>query len=509
MSQPATPGPQALDAEKALLGAALIEAPKVLPYAIRRGIGPKSFSDARHAAIWTSILEVNDAGSAVDPITVSQRLGELGVLTKVGGTMALSAMIDACQTSAHAEHYVKIVENYAQRRQLIDCAARLAAIAHDPELVPSDAGLRMIDEIAQIVRTRDHKTNAEHIDDVIAAWTVKHDAGIRQQQDPNYQVPLSGPSLGFADPDWANERWAGNLSNDDITHWQSCDDILQGLQPGYYLLAGRPSAGKTSFGNNISLNLALAGMPVACCTIDLPARRLLGRSLCNLSENSLAGILKGYVRDEKWQNVLTQAQTLKSLPIHILQNQSGLYEWASWLRLMHAQHGIKLATIDYVQQLRGKTRSQSIDDRMTEVSEVVKQTAIDLNIPILAYAQFNRQSEIDSRPPTIADLRGSGSFEQDAMCAMLLYKLPRYFYDENPLSPWHQKRVRAVICDIAKSQDGETGPVPFWFHCAYFTFRQAPPRFGLTEEEWKLCNNPKLFDEKQNGTTTPAKGKRS
>jgi replicative DNA helicase len=326
---------------------------------------------------------------------------------------------------------------------------------------------------------------------VLTAWGVKHDAGIRAEQDPTYTVPLSGPSLGFPEPEFDHPRWRNNLTSQEISRYNSIDEVLQGLQPGYYILAGRPSAGKTSFGNNIALNLAEAGHHVACVTIDLPQRRSLGRSICNLAGVSLQKILKGYVRGDQWQKVLDKAVLLKILPIHILENQSGLYEVAAWARLMKAQYDIKLLTIDYIQQLRGKLRSNSLDDRMTEVSEVIKSLAAELGIPILAYAQFNRQSEIDSRPPTLADLRGSGTFEQDAMVAMLLYKFPNYPYDTNPLSEWSEKHVRPVVVDIAKSQDGETDKVPFWFRGGYFKFQPAPPRFGLSKEDYDACLNPK------------------
>jgi replicative DNA helicase len=425
------------EAERGALGAMLMDGLRLVPVARRMRLKPESFFSVPNQTVFRAVLETFDGAKGVDLVTVGDWLKTHGKEVEVGGIRFLEDLVDATPTAAHGDHYLDVVRQKFILREVQRVASEIAFEVHRQDRgdeflkqVPTRF-MQIIDGVVEV------KNNREEMAEIIQEWRDIHDKKTRAG------LPIPFPRL---------------------------HGIVGGLCPGLVIVAGRPSEGKTTFEDNLSSYVAGEGFAVGRITMDMTRKRLLARALCRKGGVSLPKFKFGYAGESNFSKVGAAADVLSEYPMFINEDDRELMGICTWARAMKMRHEMQMLTIDYVQQIEdaAATSWQGEHQTITKVSRVLKRLANELKIPVLLVSQLNREAEKSQRAPRLSDLRGSGSLEQDASVAMLVYRDPDIDrgYDK-------ETGKRPTWVDVAKNQDGETGVVEFWMHQNYFLFEEA------------------------------------
>ena len=238
------------------------------------------------------------------------------------------------------------------------------------------------------------------------------------------------------------------------------DEMTAGLQPSELIIvAARPSMGKTAFSLNLALNAALyQKKTVAYFSLEMSKEAVMARCLSSASRIHMGDLKVGRISDENWPKLISTAAKLSDSPLYI-DDSSGIspFEIRSKCRRLKAKHGLDLIMIDYLQLMSLKTKVESREREVAEISKTLKAIARELKVPVIALAQLNRGVEgRGDKRPMLSDLRESGSIEQDADVICMLYR-DDYYDKEDP-----EKQGMAEII-IGKQRNGPTGTVKMRF----------------------------------------------
>ena len=425
--------PQALDVEEAVLGALLIE-----PNCVDDAMGeltPSCFYSEKHRMIFDAMQTLVKEHAAVDLLSVSQKLRDNGKLDEVGGTVTLVQLSQKVGAAAHIEYYIRILKQKCIQRELITASYHILKTSYD-ESVNIDI---LIDE-AQTKIFSAIQNNVKK--DVQEIGNVINDA-LEDLQKLQGQTGLSGVPSGFA----------------------SLDKITQGWQPSdLIILAARPSMGKTAFVLNLARNAAVDfNKPVAFFSLEMPAIQLAKRMM--VSETKLhADKFKGgeKIEDWEWKQLDIQLKRLVKAPIYIDDTPSlPIMEFRSKVKRLVNQKGVKLVVVDYLQLMQGPAELRGMrEQEVAAISRMLKATAKELNVPIIALSQLSRQAEKrqgGNRRPQLSDLRESGSIEQDADMVIFIHR-----FDYQGLSENADDIGRTQII-IAKHRNGAIADVDMKF----------------------------------------------
>ncbi len=430
--------PHNLDAERALLGAMLVD-PERITEAIEI-VHPDAFFDRRHGKICSVLVDLAEKGTPVDPVTVAQVLRIEGALAEVGGEETLIELMGCATSSAHLLHYARIVGESATLRRLISEATDIVSAAYEarPE---GDAVQELLDEsenrIFGISRGRDSQ-GAELVDEVIREAWRRIDARAHRQG-------ITGLTTGYYD----------------------LDEMLCGFNAGdLVILAARPSMGKTAMALNLIEHTAMATSDwlgrkptVLLYSLEMGRLSLVERMLCSRARVEAYRLRSGRLSAEERQLLTAAADELSGTRILFDDSPTlNIMSVRSRARRVRAKFGLDMIMIDYLQLLSGG-RSDNRQHEISIISRGLKALARELEIPVVALAQLSRQVELRDPPrPQLADLRESGSIEQDADVVLLLYR-PEYYskYKEDE----EYRGVAEVIC--AKHRNGPTGTVRLQF----------------------------------------------
>jgi len=421
--------PQALEAERAVLGAMLIE--RDAQARVLDMLDEKSFYHPPHQHIFRTISNLFGHGSAIDVVTVGESLRNENMLTEIGGSAYLTDLTQVLPTAANVEHYARLVKEKSVLRQLIRTATRIVSDAYQrPGEVEDllDEAEQSIFAIAQSKVERGFVSAGELVHDVIE--TVEK---LYQRK-----THITGVSTGFAD----------------------MDSMTSGLQPStLVIIAGRPSMGKTSFAMNIAEHAAIQEKkPVAVFSLEMAREELLMRMLCSQARVDAHKVRRGYLEKKYWNTLTASASQIAQAPIYI-DDTSGLtvLEMRARTRRLAAElqaKGTPLAMIvvDYMQLMRGVGRQENRQQEISEISRSLKGLARDLRVPVVALSQLSRRSEEKGRDgrPQLSDLRESGAIEQDADLVAFIYREEVYKPNELDL----QGKAKIII---AKQRNGPTG----------------------------------------------------
>jgi replicative DNA helicase len=435
------------EAEKASLGGMLLDAYKVAEFASNAlKLKPEAFYHKKHQIIYAGIMRMLTDGRPVDVLTLASRLEGDGALEQVGGKGYLDELTVAIPTVEHAEYYLDLVRQKYILRRITE-----ESLGLESEARTTERG----DELLKTVPGR----YADIIDEVSRKKTLKSIiAGLIEKWKKAHEVKRGFTGLP--------------------TPWASLNKITCGLQPGIYMIAARPSQGKTTVEDQITEFLANQGIPVARATLDMTVERLLARTTARHAGVSLPKLNAGFAGDNQIAKVTEAGEIISEYPMFITDELYDVNAICTWVRAMKIKHNIQLFTLDYVQQVEVVGRAgQYMNENqvLTQVSRKFKRLALELKIPVILLSQLNRGSDQEDRIPTLSDLRGSGSLEQDANMVILLY------HDKKEQDQ-HGKRPQWM--DVAKNQDGPTGTLPFWFWANYFRFDEAPVENGVAQ--WVL-----------------------
>ncbi|RME98005.1 MAG: replicative DNA helicase [Chloroflexi bacterium] len=427
--------PHNVEAEEAVLGSLLIDPDAIIH--ISTFLRAADFYVERHGWVYDAILELHERRQPADLVTLSDELARRNQLEDVGGAAYLTGLINATPSSIHVEYYARIIERTAVLRRLIDAAGQIAQLAYQD------------DEDAETVIDR-----AEEIIFGISERRVDRDLRpIRQVLDQYYdrieylqqhQGEIIGIPTGLAD----------------------LDKLLGGLQRSdMIVMAGRPGMGKTSLALSIALQSARRWQKrVALFSLEMSDEQLVQRLVSAETGIDSQRLRLGNIKADEWTTFYQAIRLLSETMIFIDDTPAiSVLELRTKARRLHAEHGLDLLIVDYMQLMRGGTRNENRQQEISFISRSLKGLARELNVPILALSQLSRQVESrHDKRPMLSDLRESGSIEQDADVVLFIYRDDVYNPDtEIP-------NIAEII--VAKHRSGPTGVFSVYFkkHLAQF-----------------------------------------
>ena len=444
---PETPGterlpPQSREAERSVLGSMLRDN-GVIPVVVQllRPSGEDFYADA-HQKIFQAIISLNDkGGQPVDIVLLAEELKQRGQVEDVGGYAYLGELWDAAPTAANAEYYAKIVRDRALVRNLIHAGTEILRDAYD-QAQPADELLeqaeRRILDVAQMG---------------IMGQTITLEEALREAYDR-------------IDANSANEKSITGIS----TGYTDLDEITAGLQNSeLVIVAARPSVGKTAFALNITRNIVVEeGPPVFFVSLEQSRIELAERLLCCQARVDSHKLRKGVLSSDDMQKLIEAGGVLRNAKLFIDDTPGqGMLRIAANARRLLLRHHIKLVVIDYLQLIEPENRKDPRQEQVAQISRRLKFLARELKIPVVALAQVNRSSEDrQDHRPRLADLRESGSIEQDADTVMMLHRPDRY-------EPGQNEGVVEVI--IAKQRNGPTGEITLAYIKQFMRFDNFSP----------------------------------
>ena len=436
--------PQSLDAEKGLLGSVLLSS-TVLDDSISQ-IDGTHFHLPAHRKIFELLVEMRNAGKPIDLISVTQHLEDRKLLEEVGGASVVTDLVTFVPTAANAVYYREILcEKYLLRKVITVCT-EYAARSYDEQ---GDVKL-LVDEVEQkILEIGEERVSAS----IPTMKEMVNDAITSIEQLVANKGGITGLSTGF----------------------HVLDNMTSGLHAGeMFVIAARPSMGKTALAMNIAEHVALdAGQPVAVFSLEMSSPQLVQRLLCSRARVDSKKLRDGFIGKQELGSISSAAGLLSKAKMFVDDTPGlSILELRAKARRLHNREGIKLVVIDYLQLLRSNTR-RAQDNRQIEIAEIssgVKALAKELKIPVIVLAQLNRNPESrtgDSKGrPRLSDLRESGSIEQDADVVALLVREKYYAEDEEARK---EAEGKATLI-IAKQRNGPTGDVPLTFLEDYTRF---------------------------------------
>ncbi len=424
--------PQNIDAEKSLLGAILIDEEVLADVAeITKVI---DFYDKRHSIIYDGMIRLYERHSPVDLLTLTDELKKRGDLDTVGGSSYLSELTNYVPTAAHAKSYADIVSQAAVRRRLIRAGGEISDLAFNEELsVPQLLG----QSEAELFNVSDQSLKQ----DLTSIEEILDESFERLDELYKNKGSLRGIKTGYRD----------------------LDNMTAGLQRSdLIILAARPAMGKTTLVTNLAYNVAtIEKKSVLFFSLEMSKEQLVDRMLADAAGVDSWNIRTGNLSDDDFAKLSEAMGEMAEAPIYIDDTPGvSVLEMRTKARRAAHENELGLIIIDYLQLMQGSGSSQAQGNRVQEVSEIsrgLKLLARELNVPVIALSQLSRS--VESRQPQIpqlADLRESGSIEQDADIVMFIYREAYY----NP----ETERENVTDLILAKHRHGPTGTVELYFH---------------------------------------------
>ena len=477
--------PHNIEAEKALLGAILVNNRAFEK--VTEVLAPAHFALAQHGRVFEACRRLIERGQIADPVTLKRYFEADGSLAEMGGPAYLAELAASAVTTFNAGEYGRIIHDLHLKRELIAIGTDVVDRAYGGE-VDESAGDQI--ELAE-ESLYDLATRGEYEGGFQPFRTAVLSAINLAQTAHRRDGGLAGVSTGFAD----------------------LDTLLGGLHASdLVILAGRPSMGKTALSTNIAYNAAYTwsrsegedGAVVGFFSLEMSAEQLASRILSEETHISSDRMRKGELSNEQFTRLVMASQTLHQIPIFIDDTPAlTVSALRTRARRLKRQHRLGLVVVDYLQLVSPSATSRN-DGRVQEVSEItrgLKTLAKELDVPVLALSQLSRAVEQrESKRPQLADLRESGSIEQDADVVMFIFREEYYVDQQRPtrrddeeeerfetrMERWRRNKERvANLAEIivAKQRHGPIGDVRLMFQGEFTRFanleRSRGPEDGV------------------------------
>ncbi|HEY1100646.1 MAG TPA: replicative DNA helicase [Myxococcota bacterium] len=420
--------PHAMDAERAVLGALLLE-PGAYEGVADENLRPEHFYRPAHQIIFRVISELHAAAEPIDTLTVVDELLRRGQLEQIGGAAAISQLEALLPTAAHVSAYARLVRDKAILRELIESATNVVQNAY-----------------AQNKRVAEILDEAER--DILA---------ISQGNSKKSIVPM--PELVKRATEQLEKAYSNkNPITGVATGFRQIDYMTSGLQPGELIIvAARPSMGKTALTLNIAGHVSMRlKKPVMFFSLEMGAEQLVQRLLGSEARIDLSNLKKGIVKDTEWAMLAEAAGRLSEAQLFIDETPSiSVNEMRNKCRRQAHETGLSMVMVDYLQLMTGPPGMDNKASEVGEISKGLKTIARELNVPVIALSQLNRgvESRTDKRP-MMSDLRESGAIEQDADIIAFIYREEYYLRDKTP-----EDKIGTAEVIIAKHRNGPVGKV--------------------------------------------------
>ena len=466
--------PQALEVERAVLGALLID--KDAYAVVCEMLFPESFYEPRNQLIYSAIRDLSLEEKPIDVLTVAEQLAKSGKLVDAGGPAYLAEISSHVASSAHIDYHARIVAQKSLARQLIQFASDVETKAFDETID--------VDDLMQ------------HAEGALFELSQKNMKKDYTQIDPVIKNALDVINKAAANTDGLTGVPTGYYKLDEITSgWQASDLVI---------IAGRPAMGKTSFALSMAKNIAADyQLPMAFFSLEMSNVQLVNRLISNVCEIQGSKILNGQLQRDEWDRLDKRISQLMGAPLYI-DDTPGLsvFELRTKARRLVREHGVKIIMIDYLQLMNANgMRFSSRQEEVSTISRSLKGLAKELDIPILALSQLNRGVEsregIEGKRPQLSDLRESGAIEQDADMVLFVHR-PEYYHIYQDDQGRDLRGMAQII--IAKHRKGATGDV-------LLNFRGEFTRFENPEDNRLSSTSPtqggEILGSKIDGSSLP------
>jgi replicative DNA helicase len=428
--------PHNLEAEVATLGAILLD-----PEALGRVLTflrADDFYRAANGRVFDAIISLSDRSEAIDLITVTEELRGAGTLEIVGGPGYISSLTSAVPTSANVEYYAKIVQESSVRRRLLRVANEMIAAAHEEgrasRSVIEEAERSIFDITDDSQRGGGYKTARDVVERTIEAIEKLYHTR------ENY----TGIPAGFPD----------------------LDNMLSGFQNSEFIIIGaRPSVGKTAFALSMAANIAIhQQIPVGFFTLEMSDMAVMQRLVASEARISSHTIRTGMLRPSDFKSLTDAAGLIYEAPLFIADTPGiKLLDLRAQARRMKSQGDIKILFIDYISLVGSENPELPRHEQIAEISRSLKALARELDIPVVALSQVARDAE--GKRPTLANIRESGSIEQDADVVMFLHR-NRGIENDSSEAP----NLIETELIVAKQRNGPVGTLHIAFLPRYTRF---------------------------------------
>ncbi|MBS96868.1 MAG: replicative DNA helicase [SAR202 cluster bacterium] len=438
-------------AEQAVLGSILIEGDSLSEVSLI--IKSSDFYTERNKWIYEACLSLYNRGEPINQISVAHELSSTDKLESIGGEGFLSNLIANVPTSVYASHYAQIINRTSTMRNLIKAATEIASLGYEPDFEVDSAIKQSEDILFQIRETRENR-DFRSLRDVLDTYLEES-----SNDDPDSLTNTQPILTGFRD----------------------LDSLLGGLQRSdLFILAARPSIGKSSLALNIAMNACKNNSTVAILSLEMSGEQLAMRMVSSEAKVDAHKVRQNLINSQEQQRIVSAIGTLSDLDLYIDDSPiQTITEIRSKARRLNLERNIDLLIVDYMQLIQGLHRNENRVQEISEISRSLKGIARDLNIPVIAISQLSRA--VEQRPshrPQLSDLRDSGSIEQDADIVSFIYREDVYYTEEewnsrNPVDPY-PKNIAEVI--IAKHRNGPLGNINLFFNDQYAEFKDMATR---------------------------------
>jgi len=415
--------PHSDEAEKSILGAILIDKDAIVDIAVL--LRPEMFYSENNGSVFEAMVTLYENRDPIDVLTVADWLKKAKLLDRVGGKSYLSELSNEVPVASHVGKYAQIVRETYIKRKLISAGATMGEMGFDDSKPLNEVLDKAEQEIYSLSQTNMRRSFIP-IKDALAESFDRLDT-LQNSADG-----LRGVPTGFSD----------------------LDKMLAGMQDSnLIILAARPGIGKTAFATNVAQYVAVEKkMPVGYFALEMSNLEMVDRMLVSQANIDAWKLKTGNLKDDDFAKLSEGMGVLAESPLYIDDTPGqSILELRTKARRLHSQVGVKLLVVDYLQLCVGDKNYESRVQEVGAISQGLKNLARELKIPVLALSQLNRgvESRTD-KTPVLADLRESGSIEQDADVVMFLYR-----NDENNLED--------VKLSIAKHRNGASGTIDLKF----------------------------------------------
>lgn len=424
--------PNNTEAEASLLGSLLIDSDAIVK--VSDILSPEDFYDEKHKEIFSAAMDLYGKRSSIDVLTLTNNLKEKGLLEAVGGSSYLTELTNFVPTASHVLEYAKIIEVKAIRRRIIQASHEIAEL-----------GMKETENVQELIETAESKlfevSNKQIKQDIVSLENILDESFERLDELHKDKGTIRGIPTGFKD----------------------LDNILAGLQRSdLIVVAARPSMGKTALALNIAHNVALkANQAVLLFSLEMSKEQLVDRLLAAESGVNAWNLRTGNMSDSDFEKIGQAMGSLSEAEIYIDDSPGiTISDLRTKARREAHKRPIGLIIVDYLQLMSGGSRFVSDSgNRVQEISEIsrgLKGVARELNVPLVALSQLSRSVESRSpQIPQLADLRESGSIEQDSDVVAFIYREDYYNPDTD------RKNITDVL--VKKHRNGPTGSIELFF----------------------------------------------
>ena len=438
--------PHSIEAEQAVLGGLLLASRAWEQVADI--ISETDFYREDHRLLFRAIYELSDAGQPCDAVTVTEWFEARGQVEQVDGGDYIAQLASNTPSAANVRAYAKIVREKSILRQLIDVGAEITSGAFSLEGRSSQELLEAAERAVFAIADQGQRSGSTYV----SVQDMLKDAIDRIQELHEYEGEITGTPTGFKD----------------------FDKLTAGLQDSdLIIVAGRPAMGKTTFAMNIAENAAIKHeVPVAVFSMEMSSLQLVMRLFSSLGSIDQTRLRTGNLDDLDWPKLTSAMNLLHKSRIFIDETASlSPAELRARARRLKREHDIGLIVVDYLQLMAVPGSTENRATEIAEISRSLKAIAKELHVPVIALSQLNRA--LEQRPnkrPVMADLRESGSIEQDADLIVFIYR-DEVYNDESP-----DKGLAEII--IGKHRNGPTDTVKLSFQGQWLRFNNFAPEYA-------------------------------